>query len=200
MSAVIQTAEDVVNLGLRRIGFVGRVGSLYDGSAAAKIALDTYGQTRDALLSDGNWEFAERNVLGAIYKAAPVGGYVPPNTWTSAYPALPWRYSYVYPDDCLKVRAVKTAPAFIQNADPKTQRYSVDNDGGIRVILSNVQNAVIVYTGQVTNPSTFDVEFIEALAAAIGRRLAPALVGVEGAKLAMNDEMYEKQQADRTQE
>ena len=204
MAASVSSPADVVNLALARIGYKLRISDLYDGSAPAKVALTVYAQTRDELLSDGNWEFAERNTPGVLLKQAPVGGYIPPTVWTSAYPALPWMYSYQFPSDALKVRAVKTTPLFGFNPDPQAQLYSIDNDNGFappqRVVLCNLANAIIVYTGQVTDPTTWDVAFVEAMAAAVGRRMAPQLVGLDGAKLAASDEQVEGQIARMTQE
>ena len=204
MPASVQNPADVVNLALLRIGYRMRIGNLYDGSAAAKAALDIYAQTRDDLLSDGNWEFAERNAAGVLLKSAPIGGYVPPNLWTTAFPAVPWLFSYQFPSDALKIRAVKSVPIFVPDFDPQSHAYSVDNDNGFnppqRVVLSNVAGAVIVYTGQVTDPSQWDVEFVEALAAELGRRLASGLVGLEAAKMAAADEALADREATNTQE
>lgn len=204
MVASLSSPTDVVNDALRRIGWKMRIGSLYDGSEAAKISLDIYSQTRDQLISDGNFEFEERNISMTLLKQAPPGGYFPPTVWTAAYPAIPWLFSYAFPDDCLKVRAVKPAPLFVLNFDPKPYRYSVDNDNGFtpprRVILCNVPNALLVYAGQITDPATFDIAFTEAFAAALGQRLAPALLGLNNAKLAAADAQQQKQTADMTQE
>jgi hypothetical protein len=63
------------------------------------------------------------------------------------------------------------------------------------VILCNVANALITYAGQVTDPTEWDSGFIEALASALGRRLAPALVGLDAAKLEIQDEGAEAQLA-----
>lgn len=204
MPASLQNPTDIVNDALRRIGWKMRIGSLYDGSEAAKVALDIYGQTRDQLISDGNFDFEERQIALTLLKQAPQGGYVPPNMWSTAYPALPWLFSYTYPDDCLKVRSVKEAPIFVVNFDPQPNRYSVDNDNGFtppkRVILCNVPNAILVYAGQVTDPTTWDVAFTESFAAALGQRLAPALLGLNAAKLAGADAQQQKSVADDTQE
>lgn len=195
MAATILTPADVINLALARIGFKGRVGSLYDGSLSAKKALDVYGQTRDQLIRAGQWDFAERIAAGTLIKSAPLGGYNPATPWTSIYPGLPWLFSYAYPDDCLKVRSVRPTPLFIPNFDPQFNVFSIDNDNSFapaqRVILCNVPAAIITYAGQVTDPTTWDADFIEALAAALGRRLAPALVGLDAAKLEISDEEAE---------
>ena len=59
---------------------------------------------------------------------------------------------------------------------------------GVRVILSNAMGAVLTYTAQIVDPTTWDSDFIEALSAALGRRLAPSLVGLESARMELPDE------------
>ena len=191
MTTAINTPSDIVNLALARIGSKTRIGGLYDGSLAAKKALDIYGQTRDALIRAGEWEFAERYIVATLQKQAPYGGYVG-IPWSSTYPCLPWLFQYAYPVDCLKLRAVLGVPAFVPNMDPQYNVFSIGNDNSFtpsqKVILCNVPNAILTYTGQVTNPAAYDTDFIEEFAAELGRKLAPALAGLEAAKLAIQDE------------
>ena len=198
MTTAISTPADVVNLALARIGYKGRIGSLYDGSTAAKKALDLYSQTRDELIRDGQYEFAERIVAGTLVKQAPPSYVTTP--WSAAsHPDLPWLFSYAFPSDCLKIRSIRQTPMFIPNFDPQHNVWSLGNDTGssppAKVILCNVANAMITYAGQVTDPSDWDSGFIEALAAALGRRLAPVLVGLDAAKLEISDEQAEVQLA-----
>lgn len=201
MVASVQSPADIVNLSLARIGYQKRIGSLYEGSAAASKALTLYAQTRDELLRQFDWGFAERNVTMTLLKSAPVGGYVPPLYWSTAYPILPWMYEYAYPDDCLKVRSIRSTPMFLFNPDPQAILFTVDNDTAYtpskKVILTNVQNAILVYTGQVTDPTQWEADFVEALAAALGRRLAPALVGVDFTKIEAQDEEMAKNMAEQ---
>ena len=119
MPSSVTSPADVLNVTLRRIGYKGRVGNLYDGSLAAKRALDIYGQTRDELLRQNDWGFAERNLDMTLLKQAPKGGYIPPTLWTPAYPPLPWLYEYARPGDCLKIRSIKAVPLFLPNMDPQ---------------------------------------------------------------------------------
>src|SRR5687768_489967 len=113
MPASISTVSDVANLALKRIGYALRVGSLYEGSKAANHFLDIYGQTRDELLRQNDWHFAERNVAATVLKTAPAGGYFDTAWDPATNPPVPWGYSYTYPTDCLKVRALKPAPGFL---------------------------------------------------------------------------------------
>ncbi len=204
MPASVTSPADMINLTLRRIGYNGRVGNLFDGSKAAKAALDLYGQTRDELLRQGEWDFAEVTAALTLLKQAPPGGYIPGFTpWSTAYPPLPWLFEYARPSDCLKVRAVKGVPLFLPVMDPQPNVFSVGYDSALvppaQVIMCNVPAAVLTYTGQPTDPSTWEADFIEALAASLGRRLAPNLVGWEAAKLLAIDEKVSQQIAETEQ-
>jgi hypothetical protein len=196
MAASVSSPADVINLSLRRIGYKLRVGNLYDGSMASKIALDVYAQTRDAVLVENDWDFAERNVTMTLLKSAPVGGYIPPNVWNPATcPPPGWLFEYSYPADCLKVRIIKYVPLFGLNFDPQPNAFFLANDNAYtppqKVILCNLQGANLVYTGQITDPATWDSEFTEALAAALGRRLVPSLMGLNALQAAAADEANE---------
>jgi hypothetical protein len=187
-SFAAQSPADIVNQALARIGYKLRVGSLFDGSLAAKKALDIYVQTRDALLRDGDWPFAERNVAGTLLKSAPVGGYIPPNGWNPATnPPIPWLYELAWPADCLKVRAVKPTPIFVPNFNPQPNIFTVLNDNAFappqRVICCNVTSAIIVYTGQVTDPTTFPSDFVSLFADALGEGLSPLLASLDVMKI-----------------
>lgn len=188
MASALQDIASVVNVALVKIGWKQGIGDLRDGSAAASLALDIYSQTRDELLRKTTWGFAERNIVLTLLKSAPAGGYVPPIVWNPTdYPPQAYWYEYAYPDDCLLIRAVKPSVVFVPNFDPTPNVFSIANDNAFapprRVILTNVANALAVYTGQIGNPSTWDVGFAEALIDELGKRLAPALTGLEAAKM-----------------
>lgn len=193
MAASVTSPADMVNLSLRRIGYKLRVGSLYDGSMAAKQSLDIYAQTRDELLVEHDWDFAERNLAATLLKSAPVGGYIPPNTWNPATnPPVGWAFEYQYPSDALKIRAVKPSPSFTLNFDPQPNRFSLANDSAYtppqKVVLCNVGAALLVYTGQITDLTTWEPGALESFAAALGRRLVPTLMGLNAIQAANADE------------
>lgn len=187
-SFAVQSPADVLNLGLAKIGYRLRVGSLYDGSAAAKKALDVYAATRDELLRDGDWPFADRNIAGTLQKLAPAGGYIPPTVWSQANnPALPWLYQYAWNDDFLKVLSLKPTPMFVPNFAPQPNIFKIANDNSFtpaqRVILCNVPSAIIAYRGQVTDPNTWPNDFTQMLADALGEALTPLFASPEMLKL-----------------
>lgn len=201
MPASLQSPADIVNDALTRIGYKDRIGSLYEGSKASKAALNIYAQTRDELLRNGEWPFARRDLIGTVLKQAPPGGYVAPTLWNPAtYPPLPWLFEYAFPDDCITVRAVRPQQIMVPNFSPRSHIFAVANDGNERVILSQLSNAVITYTGQITDPTDMAVDFVEALCAAMARRLAIVLTQTaDVAKLEAQDEALETQLASRQQ-
>jgi hypothetical protein len=205
MSASIRRPEDAVNAALMRLGSPLRVNNLYEGTRVSDAALDIYAQTRDELLRQSDWGFAERNVSPTLLKSAPAGGYIPGiTTWDPAlYPPLDARFEYQYPSDCLKVRAIKPAPLFIPNFDPQPHSFRIANDNTYtpvkKVILCNVAEAVLTYTGQVTDALAWEPDFAEALAAALAKRLAAVLPQPGAAQAEAVDEAATKQTAEAQQ-
>jgi hypothetical protein len=188
---------DVANQAFIRLGFRLRVGSLLDGSDHAQDVLNVYGQCRDELLSTFDYDFAERTLALTQLKAAPIGGYFPPNLWNPAtHPPTGYLYEFAWPDNAIKIRSLKRQPLFAVNYDPQPVNFSEYNDRNYtpaqRTIVANIPNAIAVYTGRITDPSTWSVQFAEALAARLAVVLGPALVGLQASQITM----AEAQQAD----
>lgn len=174
MPASVASPADVVNLSLERIGYKNRIGHLYDGSPAAKKALDIYAQTRDAIMRQSDWDFAQRIVAATLS--------------TGAAPA-PWAVEYNYPTDCLRLRNLFNATYLADKNNPVSILWTVANSATKgHVIWTNAAAATLVYTAQVTNVTLWEPLFVEVLALELGKRLAAGLVGVEGVKMSMEDE------------
>jgi len=174
MPASVSSPEDCINLALVRIGYKTRVGSVWEGSLASKVALSIYAQTRDAVLREGDWQFAEQ-----ITPAALTGNAAP----------FPWSSEYVYPSNCIKVRNLFQATYAADTNNPSPTLWTVADSGtSAKVIWSKTPNATLVYTAQVTNPANWDPGFVEALVAALGRRLAAVLVNPQVAQAEGDDE------------
>jgi hypothetical protein len=204
MTTSITTPEGIINLALGRIKYPMRIGSIWEGSKAAKAALDIFGQTRDDLLRTNDWPFARRDIQLTLINQAPIGGYIT-NPWDPATnPPLPWMFQFQYPNDCLRVRSIRPIDAFVINYDPREHRFTVTNDDTVspaqKTILCNVGPiAVSTYTGRLTDPTTMDADFTEAFAEALARRLAPVLTDMEAAKVAGAYESKDTSEADMTQ-
>jgi hypothetical protein len=158
--------EDICNQALRRIGYAPPIGQIYEGSRASRVAVEIYGQTRDAVLKMQDWPFARR------YTALTANGQQAPQ---------PWLYEYSWPSDCLKVRYVAGPIGTFPVLDPRPQQFTDYNDQrltpAVKAILSNVSPAVLYYTGQITDISTWEPSAVEALVEELARRFSVSLNG-----------------------
>lgn len=169
--------EELVNQAARQAGIRRRIGSIYDGSELAKVALDVYGQTRDELLRRQSWGFAQRQ-SGLLV----VSAFAPP---------LPWLYAYDWPTDALLICAVLPFPITYPDLNPVDYLFApynlvsgspvMDTD---RVVVSYVANAFAIYTGRITNPNQWDAGFTAAMIANLQEKLAPALAAAANADMA----------------
>lgn len=132
-----------------------------------------YGPVRDLLLREINPEFGRITIAGSL--VAGVSAIVP------------WTYEYLYPADGLRVRQVRP-PASGEGAlaDPNerlpvTGAVAFDNRTGpgpnAKVVLTNQQNALIVYTSNLPPESSWDPDFAEAMARRMSNYFAMAIAG-----------------------
>ena len=183
------SVESIVNQALRAAGLPMRVQDIYDGSDAAKVALEVYSQARDELLDAKDWSFNRRTEPLALLKGPPpAGGYSFAQPWSNLYPAPGFLYEFAYPDDCVDLRAVIAPPSGMPDLDPVPAQWRVDNDPTpnvsgnppvasgpeAKVIYCNVTNALAVFRSRVTNPLIFDPGYTAALVAVLGKRFAVA--------------------------
>jgi hypothetical protein len=155
------SVEDILNQALGRIGNETPIGYIWEGSKASRRGLEIYGQTRDVLLREKDWAFARRQVLASIAGAAP----------------YPWNYEYSWPSDCLRLRNIIPVVAAGLVLDPRPSTFSVFNNGSAKTILAMTTPIILVYSGQITDMTTWEPSFTEALVEALARRLVVSITG-----------------------
>jgi len=181
---------DVVNRALSSIGARSTIASFSESSKEAQQGNLWYDKRRRQLLRTAPWGFARMtatlSLLGTITDS------------TSPYPFL---YKYEYPAGCFKVRYI-LAPAStalpsgiplvgdsifgVAGLSPsRSNRFIVASDTDSsgnqrRVILSNVQNALVVYTGDVTSPDLWDDLFEDALTSSLAYTFVIPITGNAG--------------------
>lgn len=160
-----------------------------------------------ALLRLHTWSFARKQISGAMISAAqgtpanPTG--VPP------IPLFPWLYEYAWPQDCVRMRRVEVPPAqpasdfatlsWVGGYPPLNQGatgmfggggahptppfvISTDLDSAgntIKVLLTNQDQAIFVYTADIEDPNMWDPEFTEAFVYTLAARLCGPLTGTK---------------------
>lgn len=183
-------ADSIINICNRALSQVAETSVIAsisppDGTTEATQCALWYDTMRQRLLRAAPWGFSRTQLT-----LTQVGDLVPDNT--SPYPFL---WAYAYPSDCLKFRYILPQPlpplfgavappltgtAFVgpsQRGLSRNNRFLIHNLGGTRVILSNVPNAIGVYTKDEENVDMFDQLFTGALEDALSFKLCIPLSG-----------------------
>ena len=168
--------ETVCNLALAEMGGRIQIQSFSDNTPQAQIAALLYKPKTQALLRGANWDFARAQQTLAVWKAAIINGVASANP-----PPQPWLYSYLWPSDCLKARFVTVTTPLVAPGTPLTSNPTVAawmppawtsapfvpgtdfdaNGNPIKIILSNVPQAQLVYTRDLSMvPDLWDSLFL----------------------------------------
>lgn len=167
----VNSPQAVVNAALEQIASQTTIASLTDGSDAANAALVVYAPTVQLMLRELDPDFA-RYTAPLVLSGAPT-------------PVPPWAYEYLWPADMVRLRQVQPpssgSGSLADPNDPQPVRANVAFDliGGVntKVILSNQQNALAVYTTSLVTESAWDSVFTDAVIRRLANPLALALSG-----------------------
>lgn len=177
MSSVIQ----ICNLALSHIGAY-RIQSFEENTKEARECRSLYDTARDAVLADHDWGFARKRINLALSAEAYTG----------------WTYTYEYPTDCLVARRIElnTGTSTVCDDDEYSctqiekveYEVAVNADLNGRVILTNQENAELVYTAKVQDTNLFDPLFIDSFSWRMAADLAQPIKG----KLALQNQMLQQ--------
>jgi hypothetical protein len=137
----------ICNKALVHLGNFEFIGDLTEASKEAKACKLFFPEARDKVLANFGWPFATRrrdlNLKGTAFS--------------------PWTYSYAYPTDCVAARMIDDGLS-IRREDQKIP-FTIEDDGSGdgRLIFTNQQNAVLIYTARIENPSAYPSLFEDAL-------------------------------------
>lgn len=182
---------DIANSALANIGDTATVASLNppSGSIQAVHCARFYPIARDALLEMHPWGFATKRVSPALLSETPPSS---------------WNYAYQAPSDVINFLAILDPQALDDYSDGLAQYgnisgaynynigiytpqpFAVETDSqGNSVIYTNQQNAILRYSGKVTDTTQFSPLFIESLTWLLSSKLAgPVIKGSEGRQVA----------------
>lgn len=160
----------ICNLALTRIG-AQTIAALTEASPAARACVTLYEPTRDSMLRLSPWRWARRRTVLALDEIRQ---------------STEWSYIYAVPSDCLRPLYIEAqsglSDEFYLKSDlvyarPGTvpgayRRFEMREDGRL---YTSVDNAVLIYTAKITDPTQFDPLFVEALSWRLGMDLAMAL-------------------------
>lgn len=170
---------DICNLALSHLGDSATIASIDppEGSAQAEHCAVFYPVARDTLLELHNWSFATRRASLALLTAE----------------SFNYQFAYAAPNNCMRVLSVLEPTAC--TLDP-TAAFEIEADeNGSRMVLTDVESAVMRYTMQVTDPTKFSPLFVDALAWMLASHLAgPVVKGDSGAAAARSASSIFQQQ------
>jgi hypothetical protein len=152
------------NLALSHLGNRGRVASISptDGSAESDYCASFFALARNELLEMADWGFARKRVALALV--------------TSVSDA--WEYSYALPSDCMVPRRILTDVSTSKESDSAP----FDIEG--QTVLTDKQNAVLIYTRPITDFGLFSPSAVTAFSYLLASYLAgPILKGTDGASV-----------------
>ena len=183
---------DICNFALSNVGAFAGLQTVEIGSSKEAVACRAqYPLALKAALRDPDcdWGFARKTIQLALADLEPVG----------------YTYAYKYPSDC--IRALRIHNPAIEGDCVLTEydyirrklkripfELGSDPSGNNKLILTNREQAVLVYTGFIDNPNMFDPLFAEAL----GYKLSAAFVPIFKANTNMQAfylNQYEKSKA-----
>jgi hypothetical protein len=152
----VASSIDICNLALAHIGDEATVSAISppDGSVQAMHCQRFYPIARDALLEMHDWNFARRHV--ALQETE--------NTANER-----WAYQYAYPNNCARLLSV--LPEDGDESKPRPYMQGSDSDGN-KVIWTDEENAVALYTHAITDTTKFPGLFVNALSYLLASYLA----------------------------
>lgn len=133
---------------------------LPEDTTESRLAHLWFHNTRKQLLEVYDWSFARTRAALALHSVDPPSGV--------------WSYRYQYPPDCLSARYLEPV-ALDDDALPfeEEQPSSIKT----RSILTDVADAVLVYTKDVDTPELYSPGFVKALAALLSADFSMSLIG-----------------------
>jgi hypothetical protein len=148
----------ICNMALDHVGTRSTIEAITEESTEAKKCNLWYDYSRLQVLEDFNWNFARKRLTMAAHGDDPPSGI--------------WTYRYQYPADCVKIREVEHANGI--DSPPFEVEMSED---GTKSVLTNAEDAILVYTFDQTTPEFFSSKFVDALSWKLAAHIAFSLTG-----------------------
>lgn len=184
----------ICNRALLALGNQSQISNLSENSPQASALNTLFNPTYEELARTAQWGCL-RYQANLTLQAAAAGTPENPNGTILPLPPIPWSYQYAYPSNCLYMRQILpniTAPSAGvpifstptgsplsipgMRSIPYEVAYNTDANGNpLNVILTNLDNAVGVYTVNQPNPQIWDSSFQAAMVASLAAYLVPAL-------------------------
>lgn len=125
-------------------------------SKAANVCRVLFDQARDAVLEQFDWDFARRTRPLSLASAEFTG----------------WDFVYSIPVDCIKPREIINPYVRNPTSDQRIPFKAMTDTAGNRYILTDLEDAELIYTGRTEDPNLFSPSFVRALSLALAALIA----------------------------
>ena len=144
----------IANFALSKTGNDSTIESLTEDSSEAKQCNLWIDHARKQALASFNWSFARVTETLAAH---------------GDDPTVLWAYRYIYPVTCVKARFIENPAGKAADPVPFVVEQS---DNGTKSILTDITEAELIYTKDITDPSLYTEYFIELFATILGSHIA----------------------------
>ncbi len=166
----------IANMALTHIGAENDIESLDEQTVEAKAIRTWYDFSLQQALEAFDWSFARSRIVLTLHADT--------ISTTSNQPlAGVWGFRYSYPPNCVTVRKIQHPNAPPDNALPYQIELNLDRTE--KTIVTNVENAVAVYTFVQTAANLYTPGFVLGLSFALAANIAFTLTGKLSVKKAM---------------
>lgn len=148
---------DICNLSLSHVGNKAQVVSIspVDGSVEADYCARFYPIARDEIIEAGDWSFARTRATLALL---------------ATNPSTTWDYAYALPSNCMVPRRLVTGERYSYEDD--SRNFEIEG----AALLTNLSEAVLIYTRPVEDPTRFPPGVVTAISYKLGAYLAGAIL------------------------
>ena len=151
----------ICRMALTNIGASASIESLTEDSKEANLCNTWFDQARLETLEAFDWSFARRRVALALHSEDAPEGL--------------WTFRYQYPDSCVSLRYIVNPLGTDEDAVPF--ETELNSDGTQKTVITDEEDAIGVFTSDVTNPGLFSRHFVQTLARKLGAHIAFDITG-----------------------
>ena len=163
------SSVQIGRLALSMVGADTSIESLTEASAEAKTVNLWFEHSKEQTLAGYNWSFAKDRVALIVHADDPPGE---------------WAYRYIYPADCIKIRSIENPLSKTDDPSP----FVVELSSGTKSVLTDVEDATVIFTRNITDTFLFTPYFIETWATVIGSHIGFDLTGKDDINLTLAEQ------------
>lgn len=151
----------VFNMALQASTAKGKIGTSTEVSREAEICTLWYETVRDHILRAAPWPCTRKTV-----SLAPLAERDFTLDWATGDPEPPWRYAYAYPSDMIRPRRLSNYA-----------RFTTALTNGARSVLTDVEEAALIYTMRQTTVAAWDADLLMAIVFGLASYISIPLTG-----------------------